>query len=132
MASLGKLVGLCNMGHTYRYLIIYIYKQQRRCIKNKEIFGHLAWDLFCNQVSFDACYNHVGYIRSVCIRYVNLLLLALKHFITVVRHYCVHVKYSQRKEATIPQVTTMLSTYRIVLFPGHNPLLTTGADDLTL
>ena len=32
------------------------------------------------------------------------------------------------KKATIHQVTTMLSTSKNVLFPGHNHLLATGAD----
>ena len=36
------------------------------------------------------------------------------------------------KKATIHQVTAMLATSKNVLFPGHIPLLTTGADDLTL
>ena len=35
-------------------------------------------------------------------------------------------------KATIHQVTTMLATSKNVLFPGHNHLLTTGADDPTL
>ena len=35
------------------------------------------------------------------------------------------------KKATIHQVTTMLTTSKNVLFPGHNHLLTTGTDDLT-
>ena len=38
----------------------------------------------------------------------------------------------QRKKATIHQLTTMLSTSKSVRFPGHNHLLTTGADDPTL
>ena len=33
---------------------------------------------------------------------------------------------------TIHQLTTMLSTFKNVLFPGHNHLLTTGADDPSL
>ena len=37
-----------------------------------------------------------------------------------------------RKKATIHQVTTMLATSKNVLFPGHNHLLTTGPDDMTL
>ena len=36
------------------------------------------------------------------------------------------------KKATIDQVTTMLSAYKNVLFPGHNHLLTFGADDPSL
>ena len=36
------------------------------------------------------------------------------------------------QKATIHQPTTILSTSKNVLFPGHNHLLTTGADDLTL
>ena len=35
-------------------------------------------------------------------------------------------------KTTIHQVTTMLATSQNVLFPGHNHLLTTGTDDLTL
>ena len=34
---------------------------------------------------------------------------------------------TQRKKDTIHQLTTMLSTAKNVLFPGHNHLLTTGA-----
>ena len=37
-----------------------------------------------------------------------------------------------REKATIHQVTTMLATSKNVLFLGHNHLLTTGTDDLTL
>ena len=33
---------------------------------------------------------------------------------------------------TIHQVTTMLATSKTVVFPGHNHLLTTSGDDLTL
>ena len=39
---------------------------------------------------------------------------------------------THHKEATIDQVTTILATPKNVLFPGHNHLQTTGADDLTL
>ena len=33
------------------------------------------------------------------------------------------------QKATIHQVTTMLATSKNILFPGHNHLLTIGADD---
>ena len=36
------------------------------------------------------------------------------------------------KKATIHELTTMLSTSKNALFPGHNHLLTTGADGPTL
>ena len=36
------------------------------------------------------------------------------------------------KKDTIHQATTMLSTSKNVLFPGHNHLLTPGADDPAL
>ena len=36
------------------------------------------------------------------------------------------------KKATIHQVTTMLTTCKNVLFPGHNYLLTKGTDDPSL
>ena len=35
-------------------------------------------------------------------------------------------------KTTIHQLTTMLTTSKNVLFPGHNHLLTTGIDDPTL
>ena len=41
-------------------------------------------------------------------------------------------RIAQHKTATIHQVTTMLTTFKNVLFPGHNHLLTTGADDPSL
>ena len=43
-----------------------------------------------------------------------------------------YVKWSLGKKGIIHQVTTMLATSKNVLFPGHNHLLTTSADDLTL
>ena len=42
-----------------------------------------------------------------------------------------HCFLTLHKKATIHQVTTMLATSKNVLFPGHNHLLTTGADDPT-
>ena len=36
------------------------------------------------------------------------------------------------KKSTIHQVTTMLATSKNILFPGHNHLLTTSADNPTL
>ena len=36
------------------------------------------------------------------------------------------------QKATIHQVTTMRTTSKNVLFPGHNNLLTTGTDDPSL
>ena len=38
----------------------------------------------------------------------------------------------QHKKATIHQLITMPATSKNVLFPGHNHLLTTDADDPTL
>ena len=43
-----------------------------------------------------------------------------------------HYAHVSTQKATIHQVTTMLATSKNVLFPGHNHLLTTGADDPTL
>ena len=48
------------------------------------------------------------------------------------RYFMGHTFYAHRKKATIHQLTTRLATSKIVLFPGHNHLLTTGADDPTL
>ena len=39
---------------------------------------------------------------------------------------------STGQKATIHQVTTMVTTSKNVLFPGHNYLPTTSTDDLTL
>ena len=40
--------------------------------------------------------------------------------------------HSLGKKATIHELTTILSTSKNVLFPGHNHLLTTGTDDQSL
>ena len=40
--------------------------------------------------------------------------------------------YTEQIKNTIHQLTTMLLTPKNVLFPDHNHLLTTGADDLSL
>ena len=53
-------------------------------------------------------------------------------------HYCFELRdvlyhnTALGKKATIHQVSTMLATSKNVLFPGHNHLLTTGADDPSL
>ena len=47
-------------------------------------------------------------------------------------NFHLHQDWSLHKKATINQVTTMLATSKNVLFPGHNHLLTTGANDPTL
>ena len=39
---------------------------------------------------------------------------------------------STAQKGTIHQVTTMLTTSKNVLFPGHNHLLTTGAYDTSI
>ena len=41
-------------------------------------------------------------------------------------------KKKKKKKKTIHQVTTLLATSKDILFPGHNQLLTTSADDLAL
>ena len=52
------------------------------------------------------------------------------HFICGIKNYstCASTNTAQKKP-TYHQVTTMLDTSKNVLFPGHNHLLTTGADD---
>ena len=56
-------------------------------------------------------------------------LLMYTFFLTLHVDYCYP---SLRKKATNHQVTTLLDTSKNVLFPGHNHLLTTGTDDLSL
>ena len=43
----------------------------------------------------------------------------------------VQMYWALGKKVTIHQVTTKLSTFKIVLFPCHNHLLTAGTNDLT-
>ena len=47
-------------------------------------------------------------------------------------HYPDHFAMYTEQKATIYQVTTTVATYKNVLFPGHNHLLTTSTDDPTL
>ena len=53
-------------------------------------------------------------------------------FIQTISSELIETLYTGQKKAIIHQVNTMLATSKNVLFPGHNHLLTTGADDLTL
>ena len=69
-----------------------------------------------NQVNFLYEYNW-HYVRKPVVNWVMRLIVHL--------HHCT-------KKATIHQVTTMLTTSKNVIFPGHNHLLTTGIDDPTL
>ena len=43
-----------------------------------------------------------------------------------------HSDASLRKKTTIHQVTAMLATFKNGLFPGHNHVITTGTDNMTL
>ena len=45
---------------------------------------------------------------------------------------CLQMDTITTQKATVHQLTTMLSTSKNVLFPGHNHLLTTGAGNLIL
>ena len=45
---------------------------------------------------------------------------------------CAERQATLGKKVTIHQVTAMLAAPKNVLFPGHNHLLTTSADDPTL
>ena len=63
------------------------------------------------------------------------------YFESLQNHFVCHISdsfavpvlhYGLGKTATIHQLTTILSTLKNVLFPGHNHLLTTGADNPTL
>ena len=68
------------------------------------------------------CVSVTTMIFSIC-----LLLLNLKSIIILGL-----IELAQHKKVPIHQLTTMLSTSKNVQFPGHNHLLTTGADNLTL
>ena len=50
----------------------------------------------------------------------------------VVGTFCYDGLLTLGRKAAIHPVTTMLATSKNVLFPGHNHLLTTGADDPSL
>ena len=56
----------------------------------------------------------------------------LTHLLQLTKVDVITCKHSLGKWATIHQVTTMLATSKNVLLPGHNHLLTTDTDDLTL
>ena len=50
----------------------------------------------------------------------------------VLKNECVRCSHAPRQKATIQQLTTMPSTSKNVLFPGHYHLLTNGANDPSL
>ena len=60
---------------------------------------------------------------NVYVAYTTTLLYVL-YILNVDKTHCA-------KKASIHQVTIMLATFKDVLFPGHNQLLTIGTDDLT-
>ena len=51
---------------------------------------------------------------------------------SILEYLCSSHSQSLGKKATIHQLTIMLSTFKNDLFPGHNHLLTSGADDPSL
>ena len=62
-------------------------------------------------------------------RIFGTLVLQEQHLmVSMALHFSTHCT----QKATSHQVTTMLSTFKNVSFPGHNNLLTTGTDDPTL
>ena len=86
-------------------------------------------------------YNVKLYISRGRLAWWLLAFLHSVHYIelcskdTVAEHIfkCNFVLYQTLgKKATIHQVNTMLATSKNVLFPGHNYLLTTSADDPSL
>ena len=72
-------------------------------------------------------------IRPYCDIRTMLIKICCKQLTLTVTCPCTSITCTtQRKKATIHQQTTMLSTSKNVPFPGHNHLLTTGADDPSL
>ena len=85
------------------------------------------------KLSFLILQNIARYLKlslfNVCVRRRHVGLCSNESITRHVKSWCLT---QRKKKATIHQVTTMLSTSKNVLFPGHNHLLTTGNDDLTL
>ena len=52
-----------------------------------------------------------------------------KVLLTACLHHALRYRALRKKRHYIHQLTTMLSTSKNVLFPGHNHLLNTGTDD---
>ena len=80
--------------------------------------------LFSIQVSFHACHwpEHDYLCR---VEFYQPVMICKS-----IGYHC--LVFTLRRKATIHQVTTMLSTSENVPFPGHNHLLTTCGDDLSL
>ena len=77
------------------------------------------------ELTIYACFFHILYIYDQT----DMILKLHKPDIHI---NLIHHEIALGKKATIHQVTTMLSTSKNVLFPGHNHLLTIGADDPSL
>ena len=80
--------------------------------------------------------THMEHISTFCMSVINLSVSwfgNVCNFVVVVSG-CSSTPTSLNlaQKATNHQVTTMLATSKNTLFPGHNQLLTTGIDDLTL
>ena len=89
----------------------------------------IRWNIFLNPVHKCPVCSHINLVSNYqaasiiitrpCVWFDNLEMEG-------------RVEYSLHKNATIHQVTTMLSTAKNVLFLGHNHLLTTSTDEPTL
>ena len=68
-------------------------------------------------------------IVTIIVFVLILVVVVIAIAIVIVNVICFLLLITQRKKATIHQLTTMLFTSKNVIFPGHNHLLTPGADD---
>ena len=78
--------------------------------------------------------NSMYSLDSLCDRSLTILLpMYMRQFAIIGERGESRLLYpSLHKKATILQVTTMLATFKNILFTGHNHLLTTGTYELSL
>ena len=86
------------------------------------IFREQLWDISC----IPLWHSKNKLICDICCEF-DRLLWWLSHPSVAGSH-----ELPQCQKATIHQVSTTLTTSKVVLFPGRNNLLTTGTDDPTL
>ena len=104
-------------------------QKERKTKRKKSLFADTFWYSLPVKHQGDQLFHLPTYLLKQIERLKQRRSLAIMQRVVNTGKYC-HI--SLHKKATIHQVTTMLATSKNVLFPGHNHLLTTGGNDLTL
>ena len=114
------------MKHIIHHFIPWVCGSEQHC--SITILYMLSHCIYCkHQLTANTC------IHFVCVKtLISFPLWAVQILLSISWFLSDNWRTSTAQKATIHQVTTMLATSKNSLCPGHNHLITTGADDPTL